>query len=200
LQSILTSKGNKPPWTLPAKAAYSTYDGKRAQKYFGHDFEVPAFFPILSLLVHAMPSAIERKGRETNTVSQPQRALTYIKRQHAHKLVPAFLACFETMWNGQLDISKPENLAKALAKAFSGAEVEEILAAAASPEIKNELTATTERVVKELGAFGCPWYWVTNGQGKSEPFFGSDRFHFMWDFLELPHEDLRLKVEGKAKL
>jgi 2-hydroxychromene-2-carboxylate isomerase len=200
LQSILTSKGNKPPWTLPAKAAYSTYDGKRAQKYFGHDFEVPAFFPILSLLVHAMPSAIERKGRETNTVSQPQRALTYIKRQHAHKLVPAFLACFETMWNGQLDISKPENLAKALAKAFSGAEVEEILAAAASPEIKNELTATTERVVKELGAFGCPWFWVTNGQGKSEPFFGSDRFHFMWDFLELPHEDLRLKVEGKAKL
>jgi 2-hydroxychromene-2-carboxylate isomerase len=180
LQSILTSKGNKPPWTLPAKAAYSTYDGKRAQKYFGHDFEVPAFFPILSLL--------------------PQRALTYIKRQHAHKLVPAFLACFETMWNGQLDISKPENLAKALAKAFSGAEVEEILAAAASPEIKNELTATTERVVKELGAFGCPWFWVTNGQGKSEPFFGSDRFHFMWDFLELPHEDLRLKVEGKAKL
>jgi 2-hydroxychromene-2-carboxylate isomerase len=147
-----------------------------------------------------MPSAIERKGRETNTVSQPQRALTYIKRQHAHKLVPAFLACFETMWNGQLDISKPENLAKALAKAFSGAEVEEILAAAASPEIKNELTATTERVVKELGAFGCPWFWVTNGQGKSEPFFGSDRFHFMWDFLELPHEDLRLKVEGKAKL
>jgi 2-hydroxychromene-2-carboxylate isomerase len=200
LQSILTSKGNKPPWTLPAKAAYSTYDGKRAQKYFGHDFEVPAFFPILSLLVHAIPSAIERKGRETNTVSQPQRALTYIKRQHAHKLVPAFLACFETMWNGQLDISKPENLAKALAKAFSGAEVEEILAAAASPEIKNELTATTERVVKELGAFGCPWFWVTNGQGKSEPFFGSDRFHFMWDFLELPHEDLRLKVEGKAKL
>lgn len=104
------------------------------------------------------------------------------------------------MWNGQLDISKPENLSKALSKAFSGTEVEEILAAAASPEIKHELTATTERVVKELGAFGCPWFWVTNGEGKSEPFFGSDHFHFMWDFLELPHEDLRLKVDEKAKL
>lgn len=43
--------GNKPPWTLPAKAAYSKYDGKRAQRYFGHDFEIPSFFPILSLLV-----------------------------------------------------------------------------------------------------------------------------------------------------
>jgi glutathione S-transferase kappa 1 len=106
------------------------------------------------------------------------------------------------MWNGQLDISKPENLAKALGKVFPSTEVEEILAAAVSPEIKNELTATTARVVNELGAFGCPWFWVTNGEGRSEPFFGSDRFHFMWDFLELPHEDLRLKVEveGKAKL
>jgi hypothetical protein len=52
-------QGNKPPWTLPAKAAYATYDGKRAQKYFGHEFEVPAFFPILSLLVYYIPT-IER--------------------------------------------------------------------------------------------------------------------------------------------
>lgn len=43
--------GNKPPWTLPAKAAYSKYDGARAQRYFGESYEVPSFFPILSLLV-----------------------------------------------------------------------------------------------------------------------------------------------------
>lgn len=43
--------GNKPPWTLPAKAAYLKYDGKRAQRYFGESYEVPSFFPILSLLV-----------------------------------------------------------------------------------------------------------------------------------------------------
>lgn len=51
VRGILTGIGNKPPWTLPAKAAYSKYDGKRAQRYFGHDFEIPSWFPILSLLV-----------------------------------------------------------------------------------------------------------------------------------------------------
>ena len=30
-------------------------------------------------------------------------------------------------------------------------------------------------VVEKQGAFGCPWYWATNSEGKSEPFFGSDR-------------------------
>lgn len=69
----------------------------------------------------------------------------------------------------------------------------EILTAAANPEIKAQLAANTEKVVKEQGAFGCPWFWVRNAQGKEEPFFGSDRFHYMWRFLELPFEDLRLK-------
>jgi len=31
-------------------------------------------------------------------------------------------------------------------------------------------------VVEKQGAFGCPWFWVTNLEGKSEPFFGSDRY------------------------
>jgi len=44
--------GNKPPWTLPAKATYSIFDIERASKYFGtHDIRTPEFFPILSILV-----------------------------------------------------------------------------------------------------------------------------------------------------
>ena len=44
--------GNKPPWTLPAKGKYSTYDNARAKKYFGvPNIKTPSFFPILSLLV-----------------------------------------------------------------------------------------------------------------------------------------------------
>ncbi|KAE8392301.1 hypothetical protein BDV23DRAFT_151464 [Aspergillus alliaceus] len=50
LGGINVSSGNKPPWTLPAKAAYSKYDGERAQKYFGHKFDIPSWWPILSLL------------------------------------------------------------------------------------------------------------------------------------------------------
>lgn len=96
------------------------------------------------------------------------------------------------MWYNHLDISSPENLIHALVRVFEEAQIQDIMTEASSPKVKSKLVATTEKVVKELGAFGCPWFWVTNGKGVGEPFFGSDRFHFMWDFLEVPHEDLRL--------
>ena len=140
--------------------------------------------------------------RVTSNTSQPQRALTHIKKSYpAPTLEAAFLACYDTMWNGQIDISKPEHLATALGKVFrSEQEVRDVIAAASSPQIKADLSAVTERAVKELGAYGCPWFWVTNGEGKSEPFFGSDRWHFMWQFLELPFEDLRLIPAAGSKL
>lgn len=59
---------------------------------------------------------------------------------------------------------------------------------------------------------------MRNSEGKEEPFFGSDRFvfppfyfsllmttrfHFMWDFLGLPYQDVQIippKEGEKAKL
>ncbi|KAL4861415.1 hypothetical protein BDV12DRAFT_67050 [Aspergillus spectabilis] len=181
LGGINVASGNKPPWTLPNKAAYGKYDGKRAQRYFGHDFEIPSFFPILSLL--------------------PQRALTYIKTHHTReKYESAFRSIFTTMWNEHVDLSTPGNLSIALAKVFDEAQIREILAGASLPETKALLTSTTERTVKELGAFGCPWFWVSDGRGNHEPFFGSDRFHYMWDYLGVPHLDLKLVGVGRGKL
>lgn len=44
--------GNKPPWTLPAKAKYGVFDRQRACKFFGVKYtEASSFFPILSILV-----------------------------------------------------------------------------------------------------------------------------------------------------
>lgn len=52
LGGINVASGNKPPWSLPAKAAYGVFDGDRAKKYFGAtDIRTPDFFPILSILV-----------------------------------------------------------------------------------------------------------------------------------------------------
>ena len=190
---IVVSKpapGNKPPWTLPAKAAYSKFDGKRAQRYFGESYEIPSFFPILSLLVsHPMSTWKKADG------IQPQRALAYIKQTRSNQVFEsAFLVVFQALWKDQLDLSSPENLAVALGRVFSEEEVREILSAAGTPKIKADLQAITERAVKELGAFGCPWFWVRNGK-KEEPFFGSDRFHYMWDYLEVPHRDLELRAK-----
>jgi glutathione S-transferase kappa 1 len=52
LGGINVGSGNKPPWSLPAKAKYFIFDGSRAKKYFGETkIQTPDFFPILSLLV-----------------------------------------------------------------------------------------------------------------------------------------------------
>lgn len=58
---------------------------------------------------------------------------------------------------------------------FSSEECEAILAAAQTQEVKDMLTGATQEALGR-GAFGAPWLWVTNVDGKGEPFFGSDRF------------------------
>lgn len=118
------------------------------------------------------------KSLESNA-SQPQRALTFIKQHHPqptfHK---AFLALFRAMWTTSThhDISKPELLHAVLSDShlFSPSEVDAILAGADDKKYKDMLLTETEKVLG-LGAFGSPWFWVRNAEGKEEPFFGSDR-------------------------
>ncbi|PTB40216.1 hypothetical protein M441DRAFT_28076 [Trichoderma asperellum CBS 433.97] len=180
LGGINVGSGNKPPWTLPAKAVYSRYDGERAQRYFGMKFKIPSFFPIVSLL--------------------PQRCLVYVKRAHPERYEAFFDACFKTLWLNQKDISKPGNLKVALLNVFDEQEAEAIIRAADEPEIKQTLADNTTHAFKNLGAFGCPWFWVFDGKGNAEPFFGSDRFHFMWQYLELPHQGFELIPPTQVKL
>ena len=76
------------------------------------------------------------------------------------------------------------------------------MAKAADKEWKDMLLSNTKDALDQ-GAFGAPWMWVRNYEGKEEPFFGSDRFHFMWEFLGLPWTDLGILPkgsEGKSKL
>lgn len=110
-----------------------------------------------------------------------------------------FQSCFETLWLQHLDLSKPEHMLTALLKVFNNQEAEEVIKAAQTPEIKQALNDVTKHAVENLGAFGCPWFWVHDGKGKEEPFFGSDRFHYMWDYLEIPHRNLEIldPVSGK---
>ena len=102
-----------------------------------------------------------------------------------------------------------------LLQSFTPSQADDIITAAGTPEYKQKLADITKMVVEEQGAFGCPWFWVSNREGRAEPFFGSDRyfhlpyqwavhrlilrpvlslsrFHFMWDFLGLPWDDIKL--------
>ncbi|KAH8595761.1 putative glutathione S-transferase kappa 1 [Bisporella sp. PMI_857] len=187
LGGVNVGSGNKPPWSLPAKAAYGQFDSARAKKYHGmEDIEVPNFFPPLTIL--------------------PQRAMCYIKASYSNeKFEEAWLAIFHALWiPPQKNVCLPESLKEALAgtKLFSETEVEEIMKGATQQEWKDKLTNNTKDVL-EKGAFGAPWMWVRNAEGKEEPFFGSDRFHFMWEFLGLPWVDIEVLPKGsdrKAKL
>lgn len=86
---------------------------------------------------------------------------------------------------------------------FEAGQVDEILAKATEKEWKDRLLANTKDAL-EKGAFGAPWLWVRNGEGKEEPFFGSDRFHFIWRFLGVEFRDVEIvefrEGETKAKL
>ncbi|KAK7556737.1 DSBA family oxidoreductase [Phyllosticta citricarpa] len=181
LGGINAGSGNKPPWTLPNKAKYANFDMARAKAYFGcPKMKTPSSFPILSLL--------------------PQRALTYAKRNlPTEKVEKAFLEFFVAMWEQDLDLSKPELLLEVLSRVYSGPEAKEIVDATSNPEVKKLLNETTQKTL-DMGAFGCPWYLVRNAQGAEEPFFGSDRFHYMWMFLGLPWRDIGIVSGQKAKI
>lgn len=181
LGGINVGSGNKPPWTLPAKAAYSKYDSARAASYHGvPDLRAPSFFPILSLL--------------------PQRALVYIKASHPDLYIQVFIDIFHAMWEHGVDVSKPELLAKTLGKRLSEEQVRVVLEKANDSEYKGILNANTKEAL-DRGAFGCPWFFVRNSKGDEEPFFGSDRFHFMWHYLGLPYQDVELlPATQKAKI
>jgi glutathione S-transferase kappa 1 len=124
--------------------------------------------------------------------------MLYIKAHYpTAKFEAAFYSLFPALWvPPQSDLSKTANLHVSpalhllfdglynnliwrlqalLLQNFTSAQADEIIAGAGTPEIKQQLTSITKMVVEKQGAFGCPWYWATNSEGKSEPFFGSDR-------------------------
>jgi len=76
----------------------------------------------------------------------------------------------------------------------------DILEAAKTTKYKEALTSVTKHCFEDLGTFGAPWFWITNGAGVSEPFFGSDRWAYMWDFLDVPYQNLEILPKEKAKL
>lgn len=113
----------------------------------------------------------------------------------------AFLALWPAMWTlPHRDISSPVVLAAVLSSvnvsgqgnpAFSGTEMEAIIHSVQTVPVKERLSASTQKAL-ELGAFGAPWAWVRNARGEEQPFFGSDRFPYMWQFLGIPFQDIEV--------
>jgi glutathione S-transferase kappa 1 len=107
-----------------------------------------------------------------------------------------FITLWRYIFEQHTDISKPENMSKALREHFTDDQARDILEAASTSQYKQGLRRNTERAI-QLGAFGAPFFWVRNDKGQEEPFFGSDRFHFMWDFIGIPWSDIAIQERAR---
>lgn len=105
----------------------------------------------------------------------------------------------KSVWENNEDTGKPEILRKVLGKTFDAPEADTIAAAAGQQKWKAKLTETTKEAL-DKGAYGAPWFWVRSLNGEEGPFFGSDRFAFMWKFLGLKWRDVVLENLGASKL
>ncbi|KAL7789883.1 thioredoxin-like protein [Trichoderma ceciliae] len=183
--------GNRPPWTNESKGKYLHYDSRRAAHRVGlFNTQTPSDLLAVSLTV------------------SPLRALHYIKANHPRATFLAALeACFIAFWTPpNTSLIPEENLRAVLQgakekpgksdskKLFTEEEVEKIMQGRSG--MKDVLLATTKRAVDQ-GAFGTPWIWVTNAKGEEEPFFGSDRFHHIYKFLDIPFQDIAVLTPSK---
>ncbi|KKY19887.1 putative dsba family oxidoreductase [Diplodia seriata] len=126
--------------------------------------------------------------------------MAYVKDSFPQeKYEASFRELFIAMFEEGKDVSRPELLAKALGRHFSSEDVKRIIEGASTAEYKKKLSDNTQKALDQ-GAFGCPWFWVRNDKGEEEPFFGSDRFHFMWQYLGIPFTDIQIVEKNGSKL
>jgi len=107
----------------------------------------------------------------------------------------AFLEFWTAAWEEGLNLGDPQQLASVYRRHFSEQEIAKILQAGQEVKWKAQLSSHTEKALS-YGAYGAPWFWVRNSKGQEEPFFGSDRFHYMWQYLDIPHRDFEVLERG----
>jgi 2-hydroxychromene-2-carboxylate isomerase len=90
-----------------------------------------------------------------------------VAAQQAGMFMPYVEAAFHHMWEAPKKMDDPEVIRAALIE--SGLDAARLIAAAQTPEVKQQLMANTERAVAR-GAFGSPTFFVGE-----EMFFGKDR-------------------------
>ncbi|KAI1365174.1 hypothetical protein F5Y08DRAFT_187721 [Xylaria arbuscula] len=207
LGAINVASNNRPPWTVPAKASYGKYPMKR----IGDD---------LGLKDWKVPEGLMELGKTV----VPIRALTYIKSAFAPDVfTTTFAYFFHAFWTLQKfpvtvpvlkevltevplrfhpDFLNPSSVPSSTSsssdeKLFTPEQVAQILEGINTDVIKNELKSRVDEALAR-GAFGAPWLWVTDAQGRSEPFFGSDQWHFVYEFLGVPYQKMQLLPPQKG--
>ena len=174
--AINVGSGNRPPWALPAKAAHLTLELGRAARAAG----LPPLQPPSDLFARARTQIAMCALLRVKELFPPSSS--------SDRYLAAVAHLFRAFWALDRDLTTSEGVAQALrevrsevavggdrgAPLFSPEQVADVVRAAGSEECKVALKRNTEEALRR-GAFGCPWFWVADGKGREEPFFGSDR-------------------------
>ena len=147
--------GNAPPMIRDAdvkgKVEYSMLEMRRfIEKHGLSKYRLHPKFPFNSITLQRMLFAADQDGRGV---------------QFVEAMLPA-------IWEEGVDITDPEALGAAIAKA--GFDPHDLFARTQSDEVKQGLVANTSDAV-ERGAFGIPTMFVGPQDGPSEMFFGKER-------------------------
>lgn len=105
--------------------------------------------------------------------------------------------CFDSPSPSSSKSSVPGRSSASDEKLFTSEQVAQILDGITTETVKTELKSRVDEALAR-GAFGAPWLWVTNAQGRSEPFFGSDQWHFVYEFLGAPYQKAQLLPPQKS--
>ncbi|GAA5930304.1 hypothetical protein JCM3775_004357 [Rhodotorula graminis] len=188
LGGVMAASGNQPPLKIPNKGKWmNRVDMPLAAEFFEVPYTFPAKFPINT--IHCM------------------RLLRAIEEHTPDKLEKATDLFFAAIWqptSGKTaeDAVVPANFPAMLAQGnlFSQAEIDKVVAASTSDEVKALLKTDSQKLVDE-GAFGFPWIVLERDSGEKRSFFGSDRFEAMAFWLgkeyKGPVPDGRKKASAK---
>lgn len=156
LGAAMKVSGNVPLLNQPLKGDYVKRDVDRFCRLYGVDYTLPTPFPIAALA--------------------PSRAFYWLNAINPEKAKLFAALIFQRYYVKGMDISQPEECA-ALATAC-GVTPDEMLAAIATPEVKDMLKTATQEAV-DRGVFGSPFF-IVDG----EPFWGVDRLWMVEEWLE----------------
>ncbi|KAI0448894.1 thioredoxin-like protein [Xylaria acuta] len=200
LPDLQQRSGNRVIWTVKARQAWlERYELPRSKRDFGVSEAEPPDGDLNSLF---------RVGQ----TQLPLRALLAIRGTYPVAVYnAAWRWLYRCFWTPpQQNIKEEAPLREALlampresgggddeSRQFSTAEVDKIIAIAKKREAKDELRRNTDEALRQ-GGFGAPWMRVSNSAGVVEPFFGSDRFAQMYEFLGLPYSPLKLLLVSKT--
>lgn len=112
-----------------------------------------------------------------------QCTLQYIKSNYPESVyLSAMQSLFDGFWTPpHMDMNKVDDITQNLSKAVCLNDGKTLFNGHDLMLIANGLSSARAKVKEEtnrafsLGAFGTPWFWVTNNEGQSDVFFGSDR-------------------------